>query len=143
MFVIICPHAHLVKGTVHQVHKSNTEGSEEIEEFADEVPASAYNIHGNEKLAEVELLREDLLNVLIALDRESTVGHHEVHAQAARVVEHILGESADVPLLEHISVSLHPTFAVVGVETFRGAGKEVVELERTINRNRICNLRSM
>ena len=120
----------LVKRPIHEVHESDAERGEEVEQFADKVPTSAYDIHGNEELTEVELLREDLLDILIALNRESTVGHHEVHAEAVCCVEHVPGESTDVPLLEHVPVTLHPTLTVVSVETLRGAGKEVIELER-------------
>lgn len=111
----ICPD--LVKSPVHQIHESDAERGEEVEQLADKVPTGAYDIHGNEELTEIELLREDLLDVLIPLDPESAVGHHEVHAEAVCVVEHVLGERADVPLLEHVTVPLHPTLAVVRVET--------------------------
>ena len=73
---------------------------------------------GDEELTEVELLRQNLLNIFLTFDTESSVSHHEVNTFSVGVFENKLFESFDIFFFEDISVSFATVVSVVRFERF-------------------------
>ena len=61
------------------VPRNQPERREEVEHFANEVASGPDDGERDEELAEVELLRQDLLDVLLSVDGKPSVRHHEVN----------------------------------------------------------------
>ena len=126
------------KGPVHEVDQANAEGSEEIEYFADKVSARSDNVRGEHELAQVELLGQNLLDVLVAFHAESSVGHHEVNSEAVGRLHHKLFKLAEIVLPEDVAVAVLAAHAVVSLETLR-----CVSNKKEINFNNVISTSSV
>jgi hypothetical protein len=60
-----------VEGSAHQPQKANTERGEDVKQFDYKVPLRPHNVEGHKALAQVQLMGQNLLNVLLALHRKS------------------------------------------------------------------------
>jgi hypothetical protein len=63
--------ADLIKGSPHEPQKTNAKLSEYIKQLDDEMTTRAHYVERHQTLAQVELMRQNLLDVLLTLDRET------------------------------------------------------------------------
>ena len=73
---------------------------------------------GHEELTRVELLRQNLLNIFLTFDTESSISHHEVNSFSVRIFEDKLFESFNVLFFKDISVAFASVDSVVRFERF-------------------------
>jgi hypothetical protein len=79
---------------------------------------SSNNGQGHEELTQVKLLRQNLLNIFLTFDTESSIGHHEVDAFSVGVFENKLSESFNVIFFEDVSVAFATVYSVMWFECF-------------------------
>jgi hypothetical protein len=60
-----------VEGSAHQPQEANTEGGEDVKQFDYKVALWPHNVQGHKALAQIQLMGQNLLNVLLALHRKS------------------------------------------------------------------------
>ena len=89
------------------------------------MPPRPDDVRGEQDLAEVELLGQDLLDVLPPLDGEASVGHHEVDPQPVSVGQHELLELEEVVLAEHVAVAVFAAHTVVPLKAFGCKGENL------------------
>lgn len=61
-------YANSIETQIHEIHKSDAEWREEIEQFAYEIAAQPEYRKSAQELTQIELFGENLLNIFVAFD---------------------------------------------------------------------------
>lgn len=59
------------------------------------MPVDAYNGQRDQTLAQIQLLRQNLLHILLSLHRKPAIGHHKMNT-TRRLLQHVIGQRFDV-----------------------------------------------
>mmetsp|Transcript_15671 Transcript_15671/g.35901 ORF Transcript_15671/g.35901 Transcript_15671/m.35901 type:complete len:316 (+) Transcript_15671:769-1716(+) len=116
----------LLKMQAHQVAEVMQEGSENVEELADEIPSFPQNHQGGTALAQGQPPHNPFLTQKFSIDRVTTVRSHKNHAPSLRVFLYLGCKVPHVIIVVNVPGVI---LSVAGSEVVMGRGR--VELVKT------------